>query len=263
MSKKVFAGLAAVAIFAAIGLTVKISGPASPAYATEKKSLNNGNTYVGSEVCKTCHLEHHDAWKKTLHSRMLVDATVNQDAIVANLNPEKIRADLKKIEKLKVPADQIYIPKKEEIKYTIGSAWKQRYIVERNGKYFIAPVQYNVDSGRWVNYNEGDWEKRPWMEGCAGCHATGVSLEKNKFVEPGVGCEACHGPGSVHAALPPKAIYEKRATIINPAKLTEGVAVQICGSCHNRGKSMKDPKVGWPLGYLPGKALEDLGYHNQ
>jgi len=140
--------------------------------------------------------------------------------------------------------------------YTIGSQWKQRYLIEKDGDLFIAPIQYNADTGRWVNYHEGDWDKRPWLLKCGGCHATGVDLEEKNFVEPGVGCEACHGPGSIHAALPKSAVFEKRATIVNPAKLTGGVAVQICGSCHNRGKSTKQKGSGWPVGYRPGKALE-------
>jgi formate-dependent nitrite reductase cytochrome c552 subunit len=72
----------------------------------------------------------------------------------------------------------------------------------------------------------------------------------------GVACEACHGKGSWHAALPKTAVFEKRQTIINPAKLTMGVAVQICGSCHNRGHSTEVKGGGWPVGYSPGKALE-------
>jgi hypothetical protein len=50
-----------------------------------------------------------------------MDVTQNRDALIAEIDPEIIRVDLKKLEKdLKVPADQIYIPKVEEIKYTIG-----------------------------------------------------------------------------------------------------------------------------------------------
>ena len=233
----------------------------SPAFAGDKsdfkKLLSQPKTYVGSDVCRSCHLEHYDAWKMTLHSRMLQDARTNKDAIITDIDPKIIKADLKKIEKkLKVPVDQVHIPKVEDIQYTIGSQWKQRYLIEKEGKLFIAPVQFNVETGRWVNYHDHDWDKRPWLKKCGGCHATGVDLENNSFNEPGVGCEACHGPGSHHAALPKTALFEKRATIINPAKLTGGVAVQICGSCHNRGKSTQVKGAGWPVGYTPGKALE-------
>ena len=212
--------------------------------------------YVGSDTCKMCHLEHYDSWKMTLHSRMLQDAQKNLDAIVAEINEKTIRADLAKFgDKLKVPADKIFIPKESDIKYTIGSQWKQRYLVEKEGKLYIAPIQYNLETHRWVPYNEAVWDKKPWILGCGGCHATGVNLEKNSFSEPGVACEACHGKGSWHAALPKTAVFEKRQTIVNPAKLTMGVAVQICGSCHNRGHSTKDTKIEWPVGYEPGKAL--------
>jgi hypothetical protein len=128
--------------------------------------------------------------------------------------------------------------------------------VEKDGDLFISPIQYNADTHRWVNYHEADWGERPWLLKCGGCHASGVDLEKKTFVEPGVSCEACHGKGSWHAALPKTAVFEKRQTIINPAKLTMGVAVQICGSCHNRGKATKKKGAGWPVDYEPGKALE-------
>ena len=58
--------------------------------------------------------------------------------------------------------------------------------------------------------------------GCGGCHNTGVDLKTQKFVETSVGCEACHGKGSWHAALPKTAVFEKRQTIVNPAKLNVG-----------------------------------------
>jgi hypothetical protein len=222
-----------------------------------KTIMANPKTYVGSDTCKMCHLEHYDSWQMTLHSRMLQDAEKNQDAIIVPIDEKTIREDLTELgDKLKVPADQVYVPKVEEIKYTIGSQWKQRYLVKKNGDFFIAPVQYNSETHRWVNYHEADWDKRPWLLKCGGCHATGVDLEKKTFVEPGVGCESCHGKGSWHAALPKTAVFEKRQTIVNPAKLTMGVAVQICGSCHNRGKATQHKGAGWPVGYEPGKSLE-------
>jgi hypothetical protein len=214
-------------------------------------------TFVGSDTCKMCHLEHYDSWKMTMHSRMLQDAKKNEDAIIVPIDEKRIREDLAKLgDKLKVPADKIYVPKKDEILYTIGSQWKQRFLVEKDGTLYISPIQYNADTHRWVNYHEANWDKRPWLLKCGGCHATGADLEKNTFNEPGVACEACHGKGSWHAALPKTAVFEKRQTIINPAKLTMGVEAQICGSCHNRGHATMVKGGGWPVGYEPGKALE-------
>lgn len=221
-----------------------------------KAVMAQPKTFVGSETCKMCHLEHYDSWKMTLHSRMTQDVQKNRDVIITDFDEKKIREDLATIDNLKVPADKIYIPKVDEIKYTIGSQWKQRYIVEKEGTLYISPVQYNAETDRWVNYQEAAWDKRPWLLKCGGCHATGVDLEKQTFVEPSIGCEACHGKGSWHAALPKTEVFEKRQTIINPAKLTMGVAVEICGSCHNRGKSVQNKDAGWAVGYEPGKALE-------
>ena len=231
--------------FAAVTLVATSAMAQSKAPLDPKKVLAQPKAFVGSEVCKTCHLEHYDAWKKTIHSRMLQNAKTNADAIIVDIDEKTIRTDLAKKEaKLKVPSAKIYVPKVGEIEYTIGSQWKQRYLIKKGKEYYISPIQYNVNSGVWTNYHEHDWEKRPWLKKCGGCHATGVDLEQGTFKEPGVACEACHGAGSHHSALPRSAIFQKRATIINPAKLTRGVAVQICGSCHNRGKATKHKGAG-------------------
>ncbi len=218
--------------------------------------LTGPKTYIGSEQCKVCHLEHYDSWKMTLHSRTLQDVTENRDAMITGIDPAVIRADLKKREKeLKVPVDEIYIPKVEDIKFTQGIQWKQRYVVAKNGKLYIAPIEYNAWSHEWVNYHEADWDKRPWIDKCGGCHATGVDLEKGTFTEAGVGCESCHGPASHHVALPKTAVFDKRLTIVNPSKLSAGIRTQICGGCHGSGETLKAKGVDWPVGFRPGRAL--------
>ena len=218
--------------------------------------LSKPKAYVGSEECKFCHLEHYDSWKNTLHSRTLMDVTKNRDALIAEIDPEAIRADLKNLEKdLRVPLDKIYIPKVEEIKYTIGMQWKQGFLIQTNGDLYVAPIQYNARTDHWANYCEDDWDKRSWTKLCAGCHAMGVNLETKTFSEPSVGCEACHGPGSHHIALPETAIFDKRLTIVNPSHLPAGFRTQICGSCHGSGKSTKVKGVEWPVFYQPGRAL--------
>ncbi len=218
--------------------------------------LAKPKTYVGSDACQYCHLEHHDPWKNTLHSRAMQDVVQNRDSLIVEIDPEKIRTDLRRLEKeLLVPVEDIYIPTDEEVKYTIGMQWKQMFLVEKAGLLYVAPIQYNARSGLWTTYQEDNWDKRPWNKYCAGCHAMGVDLEKGTFSEPRVGCEACHGPGSHHVALPETAVFDKRLTIINPSHLPVAFRTQICGSCHSRGTSTKVEGVEWPVGYLPGRAL--------
>jgi formate-dependent nitrite reductase cytochrome c552 subunit len=123
------------------------------------------------------------------------------------------------------------------------------------GKLYIAPIEYNAWSHEWTNYREADWDQRPWIEKCGGCHATGADLQSGTFTETGVGCEACHGPASRHVALPKTAVFDKRMTIVNPSKLPAGIRAQICGSCHGRGETILAKDVDWPVGFRPGKAL--------
>ena len=107
-----------------------------------------------------------------------------------------------------------------------------------------------------MNYNEATWDKNPWLLKCGGCHATGVDLESRNSSRPAVGCEACHGKGSWHAALPKTAVFEKRQTIVNPAKLTSGVAA---GNLRLLPQSRQGrPNTRMPSGrsgFEPGKAL--------
>jgi formate-dependent nitrite reductase cytochrome c552 subunit len=221
-----------------------------------EKLTKEPKSYVGSDVCRFCHLEHYDSWKSTLHSRSLQDVTKNKDAMITEIDPKVIRADLEQLsEGLKIPVNEIYIPKESDIKYTIGVQWRQQFLVERDGILYIAPIQYNTWTSKWVNYHEDDWMKRPWIKECGGCHAMGVDLKKNTFSEARVGCEACHGPGSYHVALPKTAIFDKRTTILNPSRLPSGLRTQICGTCHSRGESTKVKGVPWPVGHLPGQAL--------
>jgi hypothetical protein len=92
-----------------------------------KESTASPKAFIGSEKCKLCHLEHYDSWKGTLHSRMLQDVKQNVDAFVTEIKPEVIRADLEKIAKdLKMPPDKFYIPKVEEVRYTIGNQYRYR-----------------------------------------------------------------------------------------------------------------------------------------
>jgi len=193
-------------------------------------------SYVGSGQCKKCHQKIHKEWKQTLHSQMATDVSKNSNAIVGDFeSPSEIRTFTR-----------------DQVLYTIGNQWKQRYITRIGDELYVLPAQYNLQTGKWTPYHADNWKERPWLKKCGGCHVTGLDYEKRAFIEPAVGCEACHGPGSKHAAeTNPDKFAE---SITNPANLSVGLQVQVCGSCHTRGK---DPsgKHGYPVGYKPGMSL--------
>jgi len=71
-----------------VGLTN--CGPGSDEIKVDiEEVLSKPKTYVGSQQCQFCHLEHYDSWKTTLHSRTLQDVTQNQDALIAEIDPER------------------------------------------------------------------------------------------------------------------------------------------------------------------------------
>jgi hypothetical protein len=71
---------------------------------------------------------------------------------------------------------------------------------------------------------------------CFGCHSTASTTEGQFHPErlvPGVGCEACHGPGAQHVAQMSLEPDARTSTLIfNPARLGPADAVDFCGACH-------------------------------
>jgi hypothetical protein len=188
-----------------------------------------GATFVGSETCKRCHERTYLEWRTSLHSRMMRD---EKEEPLANIGDFESPSDVRKF-------------KREDVHYTLGSQWKQQYLKKEGNDLIVLPAQYNVFTGEWKAYYPESPDARNWFKQCAGCHATGVDPEKKTFVEMGIACEACHGPGSNHVEAVPG--YEI-PTIIQASRLTPALAAQICGSCHTAGRD-KTGKYAYPMNY--------------
>lgn len=101
-----------------------------------------------------------------------------------------------------------------------------------------APLSIDMAVGRTVEPFEA--------KTCFACHTTNMSADM-KTIVPGVGCEACHGPGADHVA----AMEARRAAgggvreaglagttlretkILSPHDLSPAHQVDLCGSCHS------------------------------
>jgi tetratricopeptide (TPR) repeat protein len=75
---------------------------------------------------------------------------------------------------------------------------------------------------------------------CFRCHSTGpITLAGGLQVqpsEPGVHCEACHGPGRAHAQS------GGTAAIQNPRRLTPVQLNALCGACHRQASDLDDDR---------------------
>ena len=208
--------------------------------------------YVGSTECKDCHTEIYDRWKKTRMANVVQDPHAHPDAIIPDLSKP----------------DPLLTFSKDDIAFTYGSKWKQRYFKQVGDDYFVFPSQWDVTNKVWRPYfvkNGTDWWaehyppdnfQRPTGPLCDGCHSVNYDIATKKVTEWNVGCERCHGPGSEHVA------HQGRPNIINPAKLNYVQANDVCIQCHSQGQPRKNPIKGkyydWPVGFDVGKNLVDF-----
>ncbi len=184
--------------------------------------------YVGSDRCGGCHEAVYAVWKNTRHANLIGDAVADPTVILGDFTQSD--------------PDRTFSV--ADVQYTIGSKWKQRYITQTDdGDFLILPAQWNFETEEWVAYHPDDWQTRDWRQNCGSCHVTGLNTETWNFVEFGVGCESCHGPGGSHANDP----YN--------VPMYQTVDDQVCGSCHSRGTSLDG--YSFPATYRPGDTLSE------
>jgi len=221
------------------------SQPPLPPSQSGAPTPPEGAEYVGTETCFQCHSEHYRDWSDTLHASMIQSTSV----------PGAVLADFSVGDEARTLEDGSTYTL-EDVVYTMGSKYRQRYIAAtEDGGFVVLPGQWLTESQQWVEYASADW-----LKDCVGCHVTGWDLATNEFSEVSIGCEACHGAGSVHVeaarALPEGVdtagpeVQQVRQSIVST------VDAAVCGACHTRGTS-PDGEHGYPVGYVVGGPLDE------
>jgi predicted CXXCH cytochrome family protein len=203
-----------------------------PAVPAPPKIAGAKADYAGSQACARCHAEAYESWKASFHARMLAapkegfleDAWKKWETDGTGAGPTTGNATGARFQR-------------SDVKYVVGGGkWKQRYLVanETSGGLQLMNRQFNRVSGKWEDYGQ----KNDWNTTCATCHTTGYRitaydparplLQRSEWVEPGVGCEACHGPGARHVKS------RKKADIWNVAYQPVEQQSRLCGYCHVR-----------------------------
>ena len=140
----------------------------------------------------------------------------------------------------------------------------QTYLLEKDGRYTEGRLSYYTSLSRLdittgqspeppsdVEQALGHALSRDTTMQCFGCHTT-AAVTSGKFdparATPGLGCEACHGPGAAHVAAMTGAASPQAATaILNPAALSPLNSVDFCGACHRTASDVSvllPPDIG-------------------
>lgn len=233
-------------------LIVAVLGAAGCAQErTTSVARDRPDTYVGSAACRDCHLDIYVRWQDTLMANVLQDPRERPSAILADFETE----------------NPLVTFRPEDVAFTYGTKWKQRFFTRIGDDLFVFPAQWDVSNREWRRYHPqpgGDWwadyyptdpMQRPTGPLCDGCHSVDYDLQTKRPVEWNVGCEACHGAGGAHLEEP------VNGNIVNPSQLDAIRATDICIQCHSQGQPHANPiggyYVDWPVGFRPGARLSD------
>lgn len=175
-------------------------------------------SFIGAEACAECHQDTYDRYRYSGHAWQLTQ-------VVDGQSPDYPWSSVSN-----PPSGYTW----DDISYIVGGyEWKALFL-DRDG-YIITgdAAQYNLANRRlgqrdeWVAFHAD--ENQPYD--CGACHTTGYSAVGHQdglegivgtWAEPGISCEECHGPGSLHAANP--------LTV----RLAVGSSAAVCSDCHVR-----------------------------
>ncbi|MBK8027082.1 MAG: ammonia-forming cytochrome c nitrite reductase subunit c552 [Chloroflexi bacterium] len=214
--------------------------------------------FIGAGDCQDCHRSLARDHEDTPHARALLDVERRKDDILADF---ALGEDLRMVT---FPGEEAPRPfTEDDIVLAIGAGrYAQRYVYEVDTReYAVFPAEWDTVTGEWRPYRLADSWPAPeydFTQNCAGCHTTGLELERGRWQDEGVQCEACHGPGGEHAEVADDAGSrpndEERAEI--HAAIVMSPDAQICGQCHVQG-STPDLSHTFPVNYLPGGDMLD------
>jgi len=252
-----------------------------PAFTdTPYRNLGADAKYLGSAACAECHRGNHDSYKLTAHSRALatLDPAVEPpDAVFrhqASGRTYRVYRQAGQFRHEEVVSDdkgkeiaRVDLP----IKYLIGSGnFCRSYLVEVDGFLHESPLTWYTARKEWgmspgYDFPQHHSFERPISTGCLNCHAgrvetVGGSGRKHTLHEHAIGCERCHGPGSLHAEGHRNGQIKKGAedwTIVQPAKLSRPLLESICAECHLNGVAAVSVRGRLPTDFRPGRPLTD------
>lgn len=226
-----------------------------PLNSTDK--TNKGADYVGSAACAACHDQVREWHLLHGHANILTQTRGQPPALPA--------AD-----------GRVGVPNPpsgfdwSDISWVIGGYTKRASFADVNGFLLVTGVegvdtQWNLDfspngtEAEFVPYEADRMTIKPYASSCFQCHTTGPEpLDEDvpefqetrlgfegTWIEAGVGCESCHGPGSNHFNS-----FEDQVSVDPSAIFQDVTGDQTCFQCHNRPFDSQDGSIQASGGFI-------------
>jgi hypothetical protein len=221
--------------------------------------------YVGNRACSACHsalFRTYSATPMALSSGRVGAGTVPAQPPGGGFTHEASGARYQIVEEpggyflefARTPSTpaQAELRGRRQLGYFIGSGAAGRsYLFSADEFLFQAPVTYYSQLKRWEmspGFDRYDHVNltRPIETNCLECHASRIQAvvgTQNRYAEPpflqgGIACERCHGPGEKHIlAMSGRAPLPGRTEIINPVRLDARRRDSVCEQCHLTGEA--------------------------
>jgi Cytochrome c554 and c-prime len=206
-----------------LGAVLLLGGLVGAGIVLHARPMPADAAYTGSKRCTTCHLREADRWVVSQHQKMMRPAD-EPGVVVASFGAEEHRFE------------------RAQAVWAIGGKWEQQFMGEDATGETLLPGAWLVGSRHWQMVGWDGWQKPVPLKRCHGCHTVGLNVETGKFVEPNIGCESCHGPGSWHVRT------------LGLGRIHSSADGEVCGQCHTRGTTPSG-EFDFPVGYRPGGDL--------
>jgi len=213
-------------------------------------------SFAGAAACGKCHANVSHTWSSSRHSKMVQPATTA--GVVGDFGRGAVTLR-DSVYRFRVQAGAFYMtesyltgkPQEHRVQYTLGNRRIQHYLTTlADGRIIVLPPTWDVVRKNWFhNLDIDDPEEAPgtqvqiWNKSCYSCHVsqeqknfdTEKIVYKTAWLDFGINCERCHGPGAEHAAFYAKPNHQGKPEhdVVLQTRLDAARNTAVCAQCHS------------------------------